>query len=173
MGQINIGSLDISYAKPEKAAGQKEAKDVTGDFKKLLGDGAKQEVDSQSGNETKLQSGQDTAEGTANDSAPDSGKSEEMLLGMQMGQLLWGMQNVQNLQNQQPAEVTPEAEAVIKPEAVNGIPGQIAAEEISAEDMITESQNAPEQPTEEVKPEFVWEVPVKEASVNEKPDSQS
>lgn len=137
MGQLNIRTLDVRYAKPENVSAKKDTKDVSDDFKKLLGESPKQEqeVSSEPGKET-------AATEQESEKPSEDVKTEEMLSGMQMGQLLWGIQNFQT-QPKETSEVQPtDTELAVQPELNIGV-----AEAV--ENVVMPEENAAVQETAE------------------------
>ena len=108
MGQLNINGFDAAFANLGKASAKKETKDASGDFKKLLQDNPKseQEVSNNPKQETPVKPEHQTS--------TEDTKEEEMLSGVQMAQLLLGIQNIPNEQNEAvPIEETQSAETFV------------------------------------------------------------
>lgn len=131
MGQLNIKTLDIGYAKTGNVSERKNTKDVSDDFKKLLKDNPKPEEELSSKPEKEMSEEQGT------EKPSEDAKTEEMISGMQMGQLLWGIQNFQEQQN----DVVNVETEVSAETGVNGI----VLEEPVMQEAVTTEEIVPEQ----------------------------
>lgn len=134
MGQLNIRSLEAGFGKTGNVSDRKNTKEMSDDFKKLLKDNPKPEEELNSKPEKEV------PEKQVEEKPSEDAKTEEMISGMQMGQLLLG---IQNFQERQKDVVNVEAEQNTEAGVTGVVLEEPVMQEIAAEEIAPEQAASP------------------------------